>query len=295
MDLGEIRRLVNDYDNLLVHFCYKNDDGAYISLTPAVVGDVPEKIVEIIDANINTYFNSRQSEYNQAGVIDGDIETCGINNHPVINDLIASFDIPQPDNINPYDIEFFVYEIQSNDTSLYFVRRHNRLRSFRKGFFGKMLNNQFNSLEQEDILGIDDKIDLIIYNEEVLILYHTAFERIFDLRNQFMEAAVNVLDNHLFYDRIQGFEQLRDDLLENLNYVKRVSKLNEVETSLLFLQRPDSTRNVIARFTLDIDMDNHGNIIYRDKTQLSEFINLMQDAYYVTLIGEGNGVDERRG
>ena len=50
---------------------------------------------------------------------------------------------------------------------------------------------------------------------------------------------------------------------------------------------------MIEKFALDIEVEN-GVLIYRDETQVGNFINLMQDSYYQTLIGEENGIDENR-
>ena len=35
-------------------------------------------------------------------------------------------------------------------------------------------------------------------------------------------------------------------------------------------------------------------LVYSEKSQLGDFVNFMQDAYYLTLIGDAPGVDERR-
>lgn len=61
----------------------------------------------------------------------------------------------------------------------------------------------------------------------------------------------------------------------------------------MFLDKIDRTRNVIGQFNLDIEVNN-GQLIYRDETQIGNFVNLMQDSYYKTLIGDQNGIDEKR-
>ncbi|AKM50993.1 hypothetical protein N573_004380 [Limosilactobacillus fermentum 3872] len=61
----------------------------------------------------------------------------------------------------------------------------------------------------------------------------------------------------------------------------------------MFLDKIDRTKNVIEQFNLDIEVSN-GQLIYRDETQTGNFVNLMQDSYYKTLIGDQNGIDEKR-
>ena len=60
-----------------------------------------------------------------------------------------------------------------------------------------------------------------------------------------------------------------------------------------FLDQIDRTKSVIDQFDLDIEVEN-GKLVYRDETQVGNFINLMQDSYYRTLIGKQNGIDENR-
>lgn len=59
------------------------------------------------------------------------------------------------------------------------------------------------------------------------------------------------------------------------------------------LKKIDKTRDVIKQFNLDIEVSN-GKLIYRDETQIGNFVNLMQDSYYKTLIGDQKGIDEKR-
>ena len=145
------------------------------------------------------------------------------------------------------------------------------------------------------MVGIDDKIDFIIYNNNIYVLYHVAFERIFNLTEGFHNAAVSVLKRKELGNSIKNFDKLREDILDNLSYIKRVSKLSkdDNETSTLFLKNLDETKAVIDEFNLDIEVDRNNMIIYDNKTQLGNFINLMQDSYYRTLIGKRKGCNER--
>ncbi|WP_422119878.1 Kiwa anti-phage protein KwaB-like domain-containing protein [Limosilactobacillus fermentum] len=72
-----------------------------------------------------------------------------------------------------------------------------------------------------------------------------------------------------------------------------MAKLYENDGITMFLDKIDRTKNVIEQFNLDIEVSN-GQLIYRDETQTGNFVNLMQDSYYKTLIGDQNGIDEKR-
>ena len=75
--------------------------------------------------------------------------------------------------------------------------------------------------------------------------------------------------------------------------MKRLAKLYKDGGVTTFLKKIDKTRDVIKQFNLDIEVSN-GKLIYRDETQIGNFVNLMQDSYYKTLIGDQKGIDEKR-
>ena len=86
--------------------------------------------------------------------------------------------------------------------------------------------------------------------------------------------------------------------MENANYIKRLAKIsNEANsnTATLFLEDLKRTKRVIDKFNLDIEVDvTEGKMKFNNKSQTSNYINLMKDAYYETLIGNVKGIDERR-
>lgn len=156
------------------------------------------------------------------------------------------------------------------------------------------MDDKFEKLDASKLLGIDATVDIIVDGHDILIIQHTAFERIFDLDREFVEAAKEVLSNSKLGEKIEGFKQLKEDLLDNGSYVKRVSKLKNRKNAMVFLDAPENTKKAIDEFKLNIPISSSNKYVYTGKSQLGEFINLMQDAYYKTIIGGEKGTDERR-
>lgn len=146
------------------------------------------------------------------------------------------------------------------------------------------------------MLATDEYIDFIMDDEDIYIFQHISFERIFNLRSKFVEKAKSVLSNKKLSDKIENFEKLKEDALENQSYVKRLAKLsNGKNDAALFLEDLDDTKKVINDFNLDIKFNDTGDkLVFRGESQVASFIGLMQDAYYQTLIGKQNGMDKRR-
>lgn len=197
-------------------------------------------------------------------------------------------------NIDPNSFDFFTYEIKDkNNKSIYVFRKINRMKALKKGILGEVANGSFSKIKSSKLLGIDNAVDFIVIDDKIFIFHHISLERVLKLSDKFKDKAKEVLSNDEFPQKIKNFDKLKEKALENGNYVKRLAKLYKDGGVTTFLKKIDKTRDVIKQFNLDIEVSN-GKLIYRDETQIGNFVNLMQDSYYKTLIGDQKGIDEKR-
>jgi len=291
VNLNNIVNIINTNDNLVLNMCFENEEG-YVGYTPDISNEVEEELTKISSDYIERNADLEQHSYNPSITLSNTIEVCSIDEYNGVRMLIDTLnDNSRVGTIIPEDINFFVYEFHKNNEKVYVVRRHKKNKSIRKGFFGKLFNNGFHVVDEENVLTIDDKVDFFIYENSVVIFYHTAFERIFKLSNEFVERAEDVLGYESFEEGIKNFGELKEELLRNMNYVKRISRLTDLEKATLFVREPGRTQRVIKEFGLDIEYEDK-KIVYSDKQQLGDFVYFMQDAFYRTLIGEDKSVDE---
>lgn len=292
--------------SLNIYFCIKNDK----EISPIhykVQSDAENSIKEIVYSALGQIEKLDTKPYNPVGSLDKTIEFTNTKEFECVKILINSLKTPAySDDLESEKINFLIYEFIPKDDendgneniykdkNFYFIRKHIKLQVFKKGFMGSIFNNSFKKIENTNLIGIDSYIDLIICDNEIVVVNHSSFERIFDLHKTFEDAAIKVLNNPKLKANIENFNELENGILSNLSYVKRVSKLLEKPNSLIFLDKIEKTKKVISDFNLDIKINDENKIVYRDKTQLGDFINLMQDAYYKTIIGEEKGTDERR-
>ena len=57
----------------------------------------------------------------------------------------------------------------------------------------------------------------------------------------------------------------------------------------------DKVPEIVKDLQLDIEFDDDGKMIYRDKSQLFHIVHLMSDSYFKSLIAERVGVAEMEG
>lgn len=283
-------------NSLMLHLTGRTYNGSLFSVTPTINKSVQQEIINLIKNQINCYDNQNLKKYNIVGSIDDTVEYA--NADDFINELGKVFSsLKQPtvlNNIDPNSFDFFTYEFKStNNEPIYVFRKINRMKALKKGILGEIANGSFTKIISSKLLGIDNAIDFIVINNNIFIFHHISLERVLKLNDQFKDKAKDVLSNDEFAKKIKNFDELKKRALENGNYVKRLAKLYKNDGIIMFLDKIDRTRNVIGQFNLDIEVNN-GQLIYRDETQIGNFVNLMQDSYYKTLIGDQNGIDEKR-
>ena len=293
MEIFERVRRNVDTGNVVIYFCIKNDRET-VPIKFNLGNHSKEKIREIALEVLKKCEKYSIEKYNPIGAISNTLEKTTIEEFKMVQELIDSLEKPGvSDDITAEDVNFVIYEFRTMKGISYFMRRYTKLQIFKKGFLGRLMDDKFEKLDASRLLGIDATVDIIIDGRDILIIQHTAFERI-DLDREFVEAAKEVLSNPKLDEKIEGFKQLKEDLLDNGSYVKRVSKLKNRKNAMVFLDAPENTKKAIDEFRLNIPISPSNKYVYTGKSQLGEFINLMQDAYYKTIIGGEKGTDERR-
>lgn len=294
MEIFERARRNVDTGSVVIYFCIKNDRET-VPIKFNLGNDSKEKIREIALEVLKKCEKYSIEKYNPIGAISNTLEKTTIEEFEMVKELIDSLEKPGvSDDITAEDVNFVIYEFRTMKGISYFMRRYTKLQIFKKGFLGRLMDDKFEKLDASKLLGIDATVDIIVDGHDILIIQHTAFERIFDLDREFVEAAKEVLSNSKLGEKIEGFKQLKEDLLDNGSYVKRVSKLKNRKNAMVFLDAPENTKKAIDEFKLNIPISSSNKYVYTEKSQLGEFINLMQDAYYKTIIGGEKGTDERR-
>ncbi|WP_186738763.1 Kiwa anti-phage protein KwaB-like domain-containing protein [Latilactobacillus curvatus] len=298
MDLMDLKNVISTGSKPILHMAHRGSKIAVV--TPSIGDKLAQQIRDIFIKELENNGDVIQEKYNVVGCNDGVIELADRKEYGTEIKIITEA-IKTPTKkfrFKPDNFDFFIYEFPNNSSDkdpVYAFRRTRKMKFLKKGIIGKFTEGYFSDLELTDLIGVDDYVDFIIYKDEILILQHISFERILKLNNQFTELAKEVLSNKKFSKKIVGFDKLKEGALSNANYVKRLSKLGSDNNPTLFLEDLTATKNVSEEFNLEIRIDvEKDQIFYEDDSQLGNFINLMQDAYYHTLIGNKSGVDDRR-
>lgn len=297
MNVEDVINILKDKKNSKeLYFCEKNKD-----VYEAVCPEVSEEIFEILIQNaIDSITKRGQDEwiqYNPTGFREGTLEICDIDYVGNYNEVINSFD-SQNIEIDQEKIERFSFYCVNIGEKTKNVKIFRRLTKFKKisaqGFLGIFKGNQLNRIDSQ-ILGIDGDIDLIVYNNEIMVLNHISLERIFKIEEQYEKKSKETMDCLRSTGKIENFDAFEEDCMNNLLTRRILTKMQSEDNDLSkCFDKFENIVKTIDMFNLSLNINtNSKSIIYESKDQITDILRLARDLYYRSLVQEKPGIDNK--
>lgn len=301
MDIDALKNIIQNVNakntnSISLEFIEKRSNGltAYvIELDRPIRTRIKDLYIEVLDSPL---LKSQQVDYNPLGNIDNIIETTDINtaNISLIIDNILNQEnrVHELSGMNLAEIGYYHVNITNNDDTVHIFRKFNKLKKLRKGIQGYISGNGFNNLEGE-IVGLDNEIDIITYNNDVLVINRYALQTIFDLKDYFTTRTQDAMNIISTKEKINNFKQFKEDCLGDGFAIKKITKIvNTPDLIENFFQNFHNLPDVILSAELSILLDASGNIDYRGtRDELKEILSCMADSYYITLLLKEVGED----
>lgn len=299
MDLNRVINIVNgDLVERDLYFTRKTKD-RYISYSPEVDPSIFDELFINITRYLDDFVDMQQIDFSPIGQREGTIEKCGCEYVGNFQEVIASFDDGNIEDIESQVDNFTFYCIKiidQDDNEVFLFRRVTKFkRLYSKGLLARFQGNRLNKIGNK-ILGIDGYIDLISYNGEILALNHVALERIFRLNEQFSTKAQEAIDKIRESNKIINFDEFEEDCMDNMRVQRTLTKMLSEGWKLdACLENFDNVKKTIDIFNIPIEIQNSPVecIIYEDKTQITDILRLIRDSYYKSLINEELGIDDK--
>lgn len=149
-----------------------------------------------------------------------------------------------------------------------------------------ILNIKKYPLEQveEDIFSLDNRIDAFELDGTVYILNNNAFETIFSLESEYqskINATISLLKDS---ELIEGVEEFKNECLNHKSRTKRLLKLLNKNNFNVLKEKKELIKEVIDTYSLTIELSEEGKIVYSDKQEIGEILNILGDNYYISSI-----------
>ena len=278
---------------------YNSSISKYITHNPSISEAVQTELFNTIFPYVDKQLDSlKLVDYNPLGVLDGELESISTEEIPLFQDFLNSI---TEENINKEmnslrieKIDFYCIEISYDGKTVYMFRQFQKLKKLRQGFLTRIIDNELNVIDN-DFLGIDELIDMIVFEGKIYLFNHISLERVFSYRDEFLKKTNEALGEIITKNVISNIEQFADDCRNDIRIMKRFTNIMTKERLPLFFDNYDKVPEIVAELELDLDFDEEGKIVYRERSQLFHIINLLSDAYFKSLLAQRTGVAKIEG
>ena len=281
MNLEEVVNILRDENNSKeLYFCEKNKD-LYEAVCPEVSTEIFEILIQNAIDSISKRGQDEWIEYNPIGFREGTLEICDVDYVGNYDEVINSFD-SQNIEIDPEMIERFSFYCVSIGEEKKNVKIFRRLTKFKK-------------ISTQGFLGIDGDIDLIVYNNEIMVLNHISLERIFKIEEQYEKKSKETMDCLRSTGKIENFDAFEEDCMNNLLTRRILTKMQNEDNDLS--KCFDNFENIVKTIDMfDLSLNTNRSsksIIYENKEQIKDILRLARDSYYRSLVQEKPGIDNK--
>lgn len=266
----------------------------YSTHQPGVSNELQKDIQSTIFPYIEKQLRSLQIvDYNPVGVLDGELEKLSLSEVPmfeVFKESLKSENLYRDMSSLKIDkIGFYCIRIIYNEKELYLFRQFQKLKKLRSGILTRITDNQLNVIES-DFLGIDELTDILAFNGSLYLLNHISLERVFNYRDEFLRKTSEALGEILSKGVLSNIEQFTADCCSDIRIMKRFTAIMTKERLPMFFDNYDRVPEIVGELGLDIEFDEDGKMIYRERSQLFHIVNLLSDSYFKSLLANRTGI-----
>ena len=262
-------------DNALrVFFSEKRTTEKYRTFMPQASNELQKKMLSLVLTPLIKALELPVVEYNPVGVLDEENELIVPTQVACVGAFKESL---APENlvtemnlIKISKISFYCLEVTYQEKKVYIFRQFTKMKRIRKGILSQLVNDELRELNS-DFLGIDELTDMVLMDDTLLILNHISLERIFNYRDKFQEMTNQAIGRIVVEGRMANVEQFSEDCLNDVRIMKRFTDIMSKDRLPLFFDNYDRVPDIVKALELDIEFDNEGKMIYRDKSQLFPF------------------------
>lgn len=193
----------------------------------------------------------------------------------------------------------YKYYLLKNDSvdDLFIIKKVPNFKKIYAGFFAKIeSDNKLNKIE-DNIIGFDTNVDLLIYKNICYIFNHSVFLNFFNIEELIENIVKKEMKNVKQTKILDDYEKFERKLISN----KRLSnKLVGLLSKGANLKKPLSkckeVKDTISKFDLKVrySEDNNGIKIKVDDSETDQVINLMCDFYAKSTQNDERGELERK-
>ena len=157
------------------------------------------------------------------------------------------------------------------------------------GTFACINGNKLTQIDDK-VIGIDNLVDLIVYDDLIFILNYNSIKNLFNLRGSFQRQVINILKPVKNSKVIDDYDKFERNIRSNERLMNRLISMKRKGISFDDpLSNQNNVQNTIKDFDLDVSYKN-GQVIFDESSDKESVLNLISDYYYKTTQNRRKGI-----
>lgn len=175
---------------------------------------------------------------------------------------------------------------QNENKSITIFRRYKQNTShFKKSFKFYFDSKELKELNT-DIITIDTTADAFEYEGSLYTLDRNAFNSIFSFKDMFEKIIESKKSEFKNCNILLNFDTFINDCKEDGRYTKRLAKFLIAGDYDKIIEHKNRLKLVAKDFKLSVKVNKKNEIIYDDKNQLNEILNILLQHYVISALTE---------
>ncbi|MFW3611029.1 Kiwa anti-phage protein KwaB-like domain-containing protein [Staphylococcus caprae] len=284
----------------------ENDTGKNLFYEFDVEGDVQLELFNLV----KNYFNDKRIRDRSTKKYDAVIQRRGEtgfylinkNDYTQVSEFIERINndtrIKTSKNIDIDEFIAYVIAIEySTNNYVYYIGEISALSSLNKTkFIGNITDDKLKKINEKNLVGFNQTMAMFIHDNEMLINQIRIFEKLCNMHTEFEKLAKELLDTISSYDVINNFEEFKASVEMDNKFKRRLAKLNETPDRVIaFLENIDNVKDVLDSPDFKDKFEGiklEDNKLKYEKTKTQQFITLISDSAYESIVGKQKRLDE---
>lgn len=189
------------------------------------------------------------------------------------------------------DFDFYVLSIKDKSgKDIRIIRKMNGYKKVNEsGTFACFNGNKLTQIDDK-VIGIDNLVDLIVYDDLIFILNYNSIKNLFNLRGSFQRQVINILKPVKNSKVIDDYDKFERNIRSNERLMNRLISMKRKGISFDNpLSNQNDVQNTIKDFDLDVSYKN-GQVIFDESSDKESVLNLISDYYYKTTQNRRKGI-----
>lgn len=190
-------------------------------------------------------------------------------------------------NIDVKEIKFYVFQVCFGENEILFFRNYRNPKILENNKAFRVINNTLSKIT-EKMFYIDDRSDLIFFDNYLFVLNRNSLNTIFNYKDNFIHNLSTALDTIKSKDIIQGFELFSEDCKTGIKTAQIFTRIlrDKKDRFEYVINNFDKVPAVLDTLNIEYQFTDDNKFIYTGPECLDTLKTIFSDGFAQTMISQ---------